>query len=70
MMLGSAAVANIRRIQRYLEAKNEVETQQKQAGSEQNCIPEITAPSLFDSVWAFLMQMLRPLPLLGPVSSG
>jgi hypothetical protein len=70
MMLGSAAVANIRRIQRYLEAKNEAETQQRQAGSEQNCTPETTAPSLLDSVWVFLMHLLSPLPLLGPVSFG
>jgi hypothetical protein len=70
MMLGSAAVANIRRIQRYLVAKNEAETQQKQAGSEQNCVAETTAPSFLDSMWAFLTDLFRPFPLLGPVSSG
>ena len=60
MLIGSAAVANIRRIQRFLEAKIKQEKQQKAAQSEQNCAPQTVAASLFSSMQAFLAHWLRP----------
>jgi hypothetical protein len=68
MLLGSTAVANIRRIQRYLEAKNEGEKQQKVDQSGQNCAPEMAVASLFGAVRAFLARLPGSSMALRPVS--
>ena len=68
MLIGSAAVANIRRIQRYLEAKNEGEKPQKVDQSGQNCAPEMVVASLFGAVRAFLARLLWSSMALRPVS--
>jgi hypothetical protein len=65
MLIGSAAVANIRRIQRFLEAKIK---QEKTAQSDQNCAPETVAASIFGAVRAFLAHWLRPVMAPRPVS--
>jgi hypothetical protein len=68
MLIGSAAVANIRRIQRYLEAQNEAEKQQKVAQGGENCTPERAAASLFGVVRAFLTRLPGSSMALRPVS--
>jgi hypothetical protein len=60
MLIGSAAVANIRRIQRFLEAKIKQEKQKKTAQSDQNCAPQTVAASIYGAVRAFLAFWLRP----------
>jgi hypothetical protein len=65
MLIGSAAVANIRRIQRFLEAKIK---QEKTAQSDQNCAPQTVAASIFGAVRAFLAHWLRPVMAPRPVS--
>jgi len=68
MLIGSAAVANIRRIQRYLEAKSEGEKQQKVTQSGQNRTPERVAPSFFGAAPVFLTRLLWSSSALRPVS--
>lgn len=60
MMIGSAAVTNIRRIQRYLEAKFEAETQAKDAQTGQSVSPEADRASFWGAVRAFLRCLSRP----------
>ena len=60
MMIGSAAVTNIRRIQRYLEAKFEAETQAKYAQTGQSVSPEADRASFWGAVRAFLRRLSRP----------
>jgi hypothetical protein len=69
MIIGSAAVSNVRRIQRYLEAKNEEKKQQKAVQTGQYCAPEMAVASLFVSARACLVHLLRPSPALRPVLS-
>jgi hypothetical protein len=47
MMIGSAMMANVSRIQRYLEAKNKPENEQKRVRNEQQCPQEPFAVSFF-----------------------
>jgi hypothetical protein len=54
MMIGSAMMANVNRIQRYLEAKSKLEIEQKKAQNEQQCPSEPFAVSFFawiNGVW-------------------
>jgi hypothetical protein len=67
MAIASAATTNVRRIQRYLEAKKEAEKQQNTAQSGQNSAPESIAVSPLGAVQAFLMHLLKPLPQRGAV---
>jgi hypothetical protein len=60
MLIGSAAVANIRRIQRFQEAQIKQEKPQKAAQCEQNCAPQTVAASIFGAVRALLALWLRP----------
>jgi hypothetical protein len=57
MAIASAATTNVRRIQRYLEAKKEAEKQQNTAQSGQNSAPESIAVSPLGAVQAFLMHL-------------
>lgn len=59
MMIGSAAVTNVRRIQRYLKAKIEAETQVDNAQTGQNSTPEADGASFSGVVRAFLMRLAR-----------
>lgn len=68
MAIGSAAVANIRRIQRYLEAKNEGEKQQKAAQSGQNDAAEAATTSFWGLVRAFWRRLRSPQAAFGSVS--
>ena len=47
MMIGSAMLTNVRRIQRYLEAKTKLENEQKKAEKEQECSQEQLSVSFF-----------------------
>ena len=60
MLIGSAAVANVRRIQRYLQARLQAERQQKTDQSPQDCVPETLAPSFLGFARHFFASMLRP----------
>lgn len=67
MMIGSAAVTNIRRIQQYalqrcLQAKKATGELAKQAQSGQNATPNAAADSFFAAIRAFLRPFLDPSP--------
>jgi hypothetical protein len=57
MLIGSAAVSNVRRIQRYLQAKSKVEKAQAVASGEVKCTQDQTG----DSFWTFLSTALAAL---------
>jgi hypothetical protein len=69
MVIGSAMIANIRRIQRYLEAKTKLETEQILVQREQDCLQEQPMVSLFvflKSVFRdFLVMKLRNQVIFG-----
>jgi hypothetical protein len=60
MMIGSAAVANIRRIQRYLQARSQEEMRQKTVQSPQDCAPDTLALSFLGFMQDFFACLLRP----------
>lgn len=63
MLIGSAAVANVRRIQRYLEAKSKAETpveETTEAKTERNSALETGMDSFFGVVGAFLTHLFSP----------
>jgi hypothetical protein len=47
MMIGSAMITNVHRIQRYLEARTKLENEQKKAQREQECSQEQLSVSFF-----------------------
>jgi Transposase DDE domain/Transposase domain (DUF772) len=53
MLIGSAMITNVRRIQRYLEARIKLENVQKKAQSEQECPQEQPSVSFFASLKSF-----------------
>jgi len=57
MLIGSAAVSNVRRIQRYLQAKSKAKMAQAMASGEENC----TREQVGDSFWTFLSTALATL---------
>jgi hypothetical protein len=57
LLIGSAAVSNVRRIQRYLQAKSKVEKTQAVASGEEKCTQE----QVGDSFWTFLCTALAAL---------
>ena len=67
MAIASAATTNVRRIQRYLEAKNAAEKQQDLVQSGQNCAPKAVAASFLGAVQVFFGRLFKPLPLLWTV---
>ena len=60
MLIGSAAVANVRRIQRYLQAKLQEEMKQNEVQNTQDCAKDALAPSFFGVVRGFFARLLRP----------
>jgi hypothetical protein len=68
MLIGSAAVANIRRIQRFLEGKTEGEKQHKAAQSGQNDAVEVTTVSFLSFARAFWRCLRSPWIAFRPVS--
>ena len=60
MLIGSAAVANVRRIQRYLQARLHEEMKQNEAQTTQDCAPDTLAPSFLGVVRGFFARLLRP----------
>ncbi len=63
LVIGSAAVANLRRIHRYLHAKMEVEEQQKKAAERQRSAQEGAGTSIFSFAKAILAAFLGQLQL-------
>jgi len=62
LMLGSTALINVRRIQRYLLNKMEAEKNQKEAQSNQNAIPKTS----IDTQAIYLNILLTHLPIFQP----
>jgi hypothetical protein len=60
MLIGSAAVANVRRIQRYLQARLQEEKQQNNIQYPQNDALDTLAPSFLGAVRGFFARLLRP----------
>jgi len=58
MVIGSALVSNVCRIQRYLEAKIKLENEQKKAQKEQECSQEQPSVSFFASLKAIFRSWL------------
>ena len=67
MLIGSVAVANVRRIQRYLQARLQAEKQQNNVQDPQNDTPDTLAPSFWGVVRSFFARRLRPTLVLMPV---
>jgi hypothetical protein len=70
MMIGSAAVANIRRIQRYLRARLQEEMKQNKVQDSQENASDMLVPSFLESARKFFTRFLRFRPVLSPVLSG
>ena len=70
MLIGSAAVANVRRIQRYLQARLEKEIEEKTAQSQQDCAQDTLASSILGSVRGFFTRLLCPKLAFMPSSAG
>jgi hypothetical protein len=69
MVIGSAAVTNVRRIQRYLKTKNKARVTPMTAPDEQNGVEAAVLGSFLDRIWPWSMRVIgRPLvtrPVLG-----
>jgi len=70
MLIGSAAVANVRRIQRYLQARLQEEMRQNRVQDSQESAPDTFAPSFLESARTFLTRFLRFRPGLSPIFAG
>jgi hypothetical protein len=70
MLIGSAAVANVRRIQRYLQAKLQEEMKQNKVQDSQESTSDTLAPSFLVAARTFLTRFLRFRPVLSPVLAG
>jgi hypothetical protein len=70
MLIGSAAIANVRRIQRYLQAKLQEEMRQNKVQDAQDCTQDSLAPSFLVSARTFLARFLRFRPILSPILTG
>jgi len=67
MVIGSAALVNLKRIHRYMQAKMKVEEQQKKTSEQQECAQEETGISIFSfakDVLAAFFGQLQPQRLL------
>jgi hypothetical protein len=67
MLIGSAAIANVRRIQRYLQAKLQEEMKQNNVQDAQDCAPDTLAPSFLLSARTFIARFLRFRSILSPI---
>ena len=63
LMIASAATTNVRRIQRYLEAKTKRENEQKKASNEQECAQGQLSVSFFASLKAIWKALIWPFSL-------
>jgi len=70
MLIGSAAVANVRRIQRYLQARLKEEIEQKTAKSPQDRTQDTLASSILGSVRGFFARLLSPSLDFMPAAAG
>ena len=70
MLIGSAAIANVRRIQRYLQARLQEERRQNKVQASQESAPDTLAPSFSESARTFIARFLRFRPVLSPVLPG
>jgi hypothetical protein len=70
MLIGSAAVANVRRIQRYLQARLKAEIEEKTAQSQQGGAQDALATSIFGPVRGFFARLLSPRLVFMPTSAG
>jgi len=70
MMIGSAAVANVRRIQRYLRARLQEEMKQNKVQDSQENASDMLAPSFLKSARTFIARFLRFRPVLSPILAG
>jgi rubrerythrin len=61
MMIGSAMMANTRRIQRYLEAKEKLEIKHLRSINEQECSHERPLVSFFASIKAVFHFQMTPI---------
>jgi hypothetical protein len=60
MVIGSAAISNVRHIQRYLLAQNESKKQSSKTRGRRSDASKTAAPSFLDSARALLARLLRP----------
>jgi hypothetical protein len=67
MLIGSAVVANVRRIQRYLQARLHEEMKHNKVQDSQNSASDTLAPSFIESARTFIARFLRFRPVLNPV---
>ena len=70
MLIGSAAIANVRRIQRYLQAKLREEMRQNKVQDLQDSAPDELALSFLESARTFLARLLRFRLVLSPMLAG
>ena len=70
MLIGSAAIANVRRIQRYLQARLQEEIRQNKLQDSQESAPDTLAPSFLVSARTFFTRFLRFRPVFSPVLAG
>jgi len=67
MLIGSAAVANVRRIQRYLQARLHEEMKQNEAQTNQDCAQDTLALSFLGIARGFFARLLSPTLVFAPV---
>ncbi|MDO9546165.1 MAG: hypothetical protein Q7J07_05390, partial [Pelolinea sp.] len=60
MLIGSAMITNVRRIQRYLEAKLKLENEQMKTQKEQECSQEQPSVSFFVSLKTIFRGWMAP----------
>jgi len=70
LLIGSAAVANVRRIQRYLQAKFQAEQRQKAAQNSPEEAQETPALSFCRLARAFFVHLLSPALVFRPLGAG
>jgi len=67
MVIGSAAVTNVRRIQRYLEAKNQGKCTPTTSSDGQNGVPARDMNAFFVRIWAWCKRVVGLPPVTRPV---
>jgi hypothetical protein len=70
MLIGSAAIANVRRIQRYLQARLQEEMQQNKVQNSQESAQDTLEPSFWVSARTFFTRFLRFRLDLSPILAG
>lgn len=70
MLIGSAAIANVRRIQRYLQARLQEEMKQNKVQDSQESAPDTLVPSFLVAARTFFTRFLRFKPVLSPIFAG